>query len=249
MGQKFIYDILIVLFGLIIALFIRIMYLNGHYIKQYKMEYLDFIEPYKSNEVFEMKSIFTFSKYKYVQDRLLKNNYISNILYLLPPLLYLLVFRQNGYNIVSILYCLFTSTLILLSIIDFKTYEIPIEMNLFIGVLGIIRVVLDLKQVETYLIGFICVSGFLFFIYIITKGKGIGGGDIKLMAVSGLLLGYQAILVGFLLGCIIGSIIHILRCKISHKDHILAFGPYLSIGMFLSILYGDQIITWYLGFY
>lgn len=199
--------------------------------------------------------LYLFFNYVIAYDKAFKNLDITNIIrerkyiVFLPPLLYLLIFHQNGYNIVSILYCLFTSTLILLSIIDFKTYEIPIEMNLFIGVLGIIRVVLDLKQVETYLIGFICVSGFLFFIYIITKGKGIGGGDIKLMAVSGLLLGYQAILVGFLLGCIIGSIIHILRCKISHKDHILAFGPYLSIGMFLSILYGDQIITWYLGFY
>lgn len=205
--------------------------------KEYLPEIYKILNGIQLNEY----NIFTLFKNHTLQNRLL--------IYLLPPLLYLLIFHQNGYNIVSILYCLFTSTLILLSIIDFKTYEIPIEMNLFIGVLGIIRVVLDLKQVETYLIGFICVSGFLFFIYIITKGKGIGGGDIKLMAVSGLLLGYQAILVGFLLGCIIGSIIHILRCKISHKDHILAFGPYLSIGMFLSILYGDQIITWYLGFY
>ena len=101
----------------------------------------------------------------------------------------------------------------------------------------------------SYLIGFFCISGFLYIIYVLTKGKGIGGGDIKLMAVSGLVVGFPNIVVAFLIGCILGSVIHTIRCKVSKAGHVLAFGPYLSAGLVISILYGEKIIQWYVGLF
>ena len=80
-----------------------------------------------------------------------------------------------------------------------------------------------------------------------SKGRGIGGGDIKLMAVSGLLLGWKQILLAFVLGCIIGSVIHMIRMKMSGQGHMLAFGPYLSVGIMIAALAGDQMIAWYLS--
>ena len=167
----------------------------------------------------------------------------------LNGILYVMIFMINGYQIESVIYCLLTSALIVLSVIDFRTYEIPIGLNVFIGVLAMIRVAFDFKHVVMYLIGFCSVSGFLLLIYLITRGRGIGGGDIKLMAVSGLLLGYERIILAFALGCIIGSILHLIRMKISNEDKVLAFGPYLSIGIVISMLYGNQIIIWYLDFF
>lgn len=167
----------------------------------------------------------------------------------LNGILYVLIFMTHGFWIESIIFCALTSALIVLSVIDFRTFEIPIGINIFIGILGMIRVALDLENIVEYIIGFCCVSGFLLFIYFLTKGRGIGGGDIKLMAVCGLILGYKFIILGFILGCIIGSVIHLIRMKISNKDHILAFGPYLAMGIVLSLLYGDQLLHWYLGFY
>ena len=70
---------------------------------------------------------------------------------------------------------------------------------------------------------------------------------IKLMAACGMLLGWKLILLGFVLGCIIGSVIHILRMKISGEQRMLAMGPYLSVGVFLSALFGNAVITWYLS--
>lgn len=180
---------------------------------------------------------------------LIDKSRIKNLLILVLLFLYLLILYQKGKNVDSMIYCLFTTALLLLSIIDLITYEIPIQINLFIGALGIINVITDLDHIISYLIGFFCVSGFLYIIYIITKGKGIGGGDIKLMAVSGLILGFPNIIAAFLLGCILGSIIHTIRCKVSKANHVLAFGPYLSVGLFLSMLYGDQIISWYLSLF
>jgi leader peptidase (prepilin peptidase)/N-methyltransferase len=93
----------------------------------------------------------------------------------------------------------------------------------------------------------VCVSGFLFLLFILTKGRGIGGGDIKLMFAAGLLLGWQKIILALMIGCIVGSIIHLILMKVSDKGRMLAFGPYLSAGIFISILFGDKLITWYLG--
>ncbi len=163
-------------------------------------------------------------------------------------LFYVWVFYIHGVTAESVLFALLTSSLIVLSIIDFRTYEIPVGINIVILILGVLRVILDYKHVTDYLLGLISVSGFLLLLYLITKGRGIGGGDIKLMAGVGLLLGVKLTILAFLLGCIIGSVIHVLRMKIKGADNILAFGPYLSAGIFITILYGNQIIQWYLDF-
>ena len=162
-------------------------------------------------------------------------------------LLYVLVFAVNGLNLISIIYALFTSALLVLTIIDWRTYEIPISINIFILVLGCLKVVLDFNNFLDYLIGFFIVSGFLLVLYMITKGRAIGGGDIKLMAVAGLLLGWQLIVLAFLIGCVLGSILHLIRMKVSGADRMLAMGPYLSAGLFITMLWGNSFINWYLS--
>ena len=157
---------------------------------------------------------------------------------------YAIIILIRGFDLVSIL-CF--SSLLALSVIDFRTFEIPFAFNVFIGVLGIIKLLTDLSHWYEYVIGAICVSGFLYLLYLITKGRGIGGGDIKLMAAAGLLIGWKLIILSLGLGCVIGSIIHIILMKVQDKDRVLAFGPYLSIGIFISMLCGNQIIDWYIN--
>jgi leader peptidase (prepilin peptidase)/N-methyltransferase len=139
------------------------------------------------------------------------------------------------------------SALLALSAIDFKTYEIPVGFNVFIGVLGIIRVVTDYRNWLTYGIGFFAVSTFLYLLYFLTKGRAIGGGDIKLMAVCGLLIGWKLIILAFLAGCVVGSVVHLIRMKVSGESHVLAMGPYLSLGVMVAALWGNQFLTWYLA--
>ena len=163
----------------------------------------------------------------------------------LNGILYVLVVAVNGFTIESLLYCLMFSALVTLSVIDFRTYEIPFGINLFILALGLIRVAMDYKNFLNYLIGFISVSGFLYLLYLLTKGRGIGGGDIKLMAVSGLMLGWKCNILALAFGCIIGSVIHLIRMKVSKEDHVLALGPYLSIGIMIAALWGESLLKWY----
>ena len=162
-------------------------------------------------------------------------------------ILYVFIFMINGINVDSLLYCLLTSALLVLSVIDFRTYEIPIGINCFILVLGVIRTAVHYTDWKNHVIGFFAVSVVLYLIILVTKGRGIGGGDMKMMAVCGLFLGWKEIILAFLLGCIIGSVVHIIRMRVSKCDHVLALGPYLSIGVFLSMLWGAQWIGWYFG--
>ena len=160
---------------------------------------------------------------------------------------YVLIFLVCGLNLSSILYAICFSMLVAISVIDWRTYEIPLGLNITILALGVIQCVLDYRNWHIYLIGMVSVSGFLLLLFLLTGGRGIGGGDIKLMFAAGLLIGWQKIILALILGCIIGSIIHLILMKVSKKGRMLAFGPYLSAGILLAILFGEQIIDWYLG--
>lgn len=165
----------------------------------------------------------------------------------LNGVLWVFVFIVNGMNVMSIVYCLMTSALLALSVIDWRTFEIPFGMNVFLGILGVVAVILNRKEWLSHIIGAVCVSGFLLILYLLSQGKAIGGGDIKLMAACGLILGWQRIILAFLLGCICGSVIHLLRMKLSGEGRVLAMGPYLAAGIFLAALFGQQWIGWYLS--
>lgn len=169
------------------------------------------------------------------------------IIELLNGLIWVVIYLVKGANVESLLYCLLASALIALSVIDFRTFEIPVGFNIFIACLGIINLVLNYRNWLNFVIGALCVSLFLYLLYIFSKGRAIGGGDIKLMAACGLLIGWKLIIFAFCLGCIAGAVIHILRMKITKTDHVLAMGPYLSFGVLIAALWGDTIIRWYLN--
>lgn len=165
----------------------------------------------------------------------------------LNGILYMLVFFKYGLSIESLLYCLLISALLALSVIDFRTYEIPIGFNIFIAILGLIRVGTDLSHWSDYAIGFVSVSGLLLIIYLVTKGRGIGGGDVKLMAACGLLIGWKLVIFSFMVGCVLGAVIHVIRMKVSGEGRVLALGPYLSMGVWIAIMWGNDILSWYFG--
>ena len=166
---------------------------------------------------------------------------------------YVIIFIVNGFNPLSILMCFAFSIFLVISVIDWRTFEIPFSLNVAIGVLAVIRIILDHKNLLDYLIGFCIISGFMLIcLYIGRAIKGIdafGGGDIKLMAAAGLLLGWKLIILAFVMGCIAGSVVHLFRMKVCGAGRMLALGPYLSVGIFIAALWGNGMIDWYLGLF
>lgn len=167
---------------------------------------------------------------------------------LLNGLGYLWIFSLKGPGTTGILFCICASALIVISVTDWRTYVIPPGCNIVIGILGIIQLLLDFTHWYDYAAGSMAVSGLFLIVFFATKGKGIGGGDIKLMAAAGLFLGWQKILLSLMVGSIAGSVIHLALMKLQKKDRVLAFGPYLALGIFISMLYGNELIKWYLSF-
>ena len=79
---------------------------------------------------------------------------------------------------------------------------------------------------------------------------GMGGGDIKLMAVCGLILGWPRVAAAGFLSVVTGGCyaIWLLATRRAGRSDHFAFGPFLAVGVVLSLLYGDQLLAWYLGF-
>ena len=67
------------------------------------------------------------------------------------------------------------------------------------------------------------------------------------MAACGLLLGWKLIILAFLLGCVLGAVIHVIRMKVSGEGRVLAMGPYLSMGVLIASLWGERMLDWYVG--
>lgn len=146
------------------------------------------------------------------------------------------------------LYCGLFSMLLVLSVIDWRTYIIPNGINLTIFVLGLVRLATDFANWPTYVIGMASVSLVFLLLHILTGGNGLGMGDVKLVAAAGLLLGWPKMILAVLVGSVSGAVIHSIRMK-GGAGHKLAFGPYLAAGIWFSALVGQPLISAYLSLF
>lgn len=159
--------------------------------------------------------------------------------------LWMAIWTFSEESLLVILNLLVASALLSLSVVDGFTYEIPPQINLFIVGIGVLRLFFDRNRWYEYLIGAVCVSGLFLLIALATKGKGMGGGDIKLMAALGFFLGWKKIVLVMVFGCILGAIIHSVIMAVSKKERMLAFGPYLSAAGIIIMIWGDRLIELY----
>lgn len=157
-----------------------------------------------------------------------------------------LIFRGDWLTVG--LYCILFSMLLVLTVIDWRTFTIPNGVNLVIFLLGVVRLATDLSNWPTYIIGMLAVSLVFLLLYFATRGGGIGMGDIKLVAAAGLLIGWQKMLLAVLVGSLAGAIIHSIRMK-GGEGRKLAFGPYLAAGIWLATLVGGPLISAYLSLF
>lgn len=167
----------------------------------------------------------------------------------LNMLSWVLVFIFKGFTLQSIIYCALASALIVVAMIDIDTMEVPPCMDIFILVLGVIALFLPDMPFYERLIGFGAASAILLVIALLTGGM--GGGDIKLMAVCGLVVGWKVILLGLLFGIILGGIfaaIKLIRRKTTRKSE-MPFVPFLAIGTYAAVLWGMPLLNWYLSLF
>lgn len=103
-------------------------------------------------------------------------------------------------------------------------------------------------QVATNVVGMMTLVGFYLVLYLLSRKRWIGQGDILLAAIMGFLLApgelAVAVFASYMFGAIAGLVI--LKQK-KAKDHHIAFGPFLVFGLFIGLLWGQSLVSWYLG--
>lgn len=175
-----------------------------------------------------------------------KISYQYPIIELLNGAAYLGIYLYLGLTWQTVIACLLFSALLVVFMIDLRYKIIPNGLVLFILVLGVMQTFLTGNYLR-HIIGFFIVSGILILLSLIVK-NGMGMGDIKLMAAAGLLLGWDKILLALMIGAILGSVIGIslIALKIIKPKEAIPFGPFLATGIMTAMLFGEQIIHWYI---
>jgi leader peptidase (prepilin peptidase)/N-methyltransferase len=90
--------------------------------------------------------------------------------------------------------------------------------------------------------------GILFLIAIVSRG-GMGWGDVKLAALIGLATGFPLVFLAIIMGAIIGGIVAValVIAKKRKRRETIPFGPFLAVATMITLLWGSNIISWYLG--
>ena len=167
--------------------------------------------------------------------------------------LYFLIFYIFGYSSYTIAAFIFTSALIVITFIDFNHRIIPDVISLpLIPIAFLSSFFIPLIEPMDSLIGIIAGGGVLFtvaFIYgKITGKEGLGGGDIKFLAMIGAFLGWKGVIVTLFTSSVVGSLVGLILIGFYGKNSksAIPFGPLLSLGAVFYMFYGTEFLHWYL---
>ncbi len=148
---------------------------------------------------------------------------------------------------ILIYWWIMSAWLIIIFVYDFKYYLILDKVVLPAIIVAFIASILLGISWLNMLLAAIIGGGFFLIQFLVSKGRWIGGGDIRLGLLMGVLLGWPDILVALFLAYVLGSFFGIILLS-SGKKHLsdkVAFGTFLTLATFLTLLYGSQIVGWY----
>ncbi|MCL5784706.1 MAG: A24 family peptidase [Patescibacteria group bacterium] len=94
----------------------------------------------------------------------------------------------------------------------------------------------------------ILIGGFFLSLIIVTRGKGMGGGDVKLGAFIGVMLGFPQALFAMVLSFLTGAVLSVGLVLVGKKSfgQTIPFGPFLVLGSLIMLFWGQEIVEWYL---
>lgn len=143
------------------------------------------------------------------------------------------IFMKYSFSLESLIFCFFSSILLGILVIDWKLYQIPAKWNGIILVLGIFRFLVFRMSAWEYVLGPILMTACFFLLYHITRGMGLGGGDIKFIFAAGIFLGLERIFLAVFLAGILAIFVYLVKSWKGRGNEVIAFGPCLAIGSFL----------------
>src|SRR5262245_21314539 len=173
---------------------------------------------------------------------------------LLTALVAVALIYRFGLTITALGYFAFSAALIVITFIDLDYQIIPDVVSLPGAVAGVLfSLVTPELSLWNSLIGLVAGAGVLLAVALgyraATGREGMGGGDVKLLAMIGAFLGWRAVPFTLFAASFIGSVVGVAAMVRTNADSKLAlpFGPFLSFGALCYLFFGEQLIEWYLG--
>ncbi|PAQ16343.1 prepilin peptidase [Bacillaceae bacterium SAOS 7] len=166
---------------------------------------------------------------------------------LLTALLFLYAYLFFGMTMEFVLALLFISMLMIIVVSDLAYMIIPDKVLIFFLLLFVGgRMILPLQPWWDSLAGGTIGFVLLLLIAIASKG-GMGGGDIKLFAVIGFVVGTKSVLLTFFLACLLGATIGLILMMfgVVKRGKPMPFGPFIALAAFIVYFQGDRLLAWY----
>lgn len=181
---------------------------------------------------------------------------------LLSGLLFVVLYLKFGLTLELLFSIYFMSVLLIVFFIDLKHQIIPNGLVLT-GLIGsavffVLRFwykdsILGGAAWYSPLLGMVATSGFLLLIAIlgmlIYKGDAMGMGDVKIFLPIGLFLGLRLGIMALIFSVVIGGLsgLFLIITKLKDRKSQIPFGPFIVAGSFLSLMFGQEVLMWYLG--
>lgn len=170
------------------------------------------------------------------------------IVELLTAILFVWFFQIFGLSVLLVKALILTSFLLVISFIDYDHQLILDKVLLWLSGAGVvINLWTNSVGIGDMLIASLLGGGLLLLIAVASQG-GMGGGDIKFAATLGIWLGWKCLLLALLLSFVFGGVggLLLLLFKLKSRKDFIPFGPFIALGALLSLLYGSEMITWYI---
>jgi len=172
----------------------------------------------------------------------------------LTGLLFVLTFFYFGFSAATVIYLVFVAALVVITFIDLDHQIIPDVISLpgiLVGFAGSFFVpwLIWYDSIFGILLGGGSLLAVAWIYEKLTGREGMGGGDIKLLAMFGAFLGWQAVFPVIFLASLAGTLIGVPLMLAQKGDTRLAipFGPFLALAAIIYLFWGQMLISWYLG--
>ena len=169
--------------------------------------------------------------------------------------LFLVHLHVFGLGLLLLPRLLFACALLVLFAIDLEHHLLPNAITLPGIVVGLAFSLVTLPGPIASAVGILLGAGSLWLIaeayYRYSGQEGMGGGDVKMLAMIGAFLGWKAVLVTLMLSSVVGAAVGLAIIAMRRGDmkYALPYGTFLAAAALIASLYGDRIIVWYTGLY
>lgn len=166
----------------------------------------------------------------------------------MTAIIYLLLYLKFSLGPEFFVYLVYSAILIIIFVYDFRYYLILDKVTLPAIVLAFLGSLFILKNPLASLVWASLAGGAFFLVQlIISKGKWIGGGDIRMAVLMGAMLGYRGLIMALILAYFVGALVGIFLVLFKKKKwgSEIPFGTFLSLATLVVIFYGKEIFNWY----